>query len=116
LNTLGPNNNLILAIRGTTKQKGANSVSKNNKKYKKQKKNFPWIFVALGGVLLVIAAFFFANRDSGGTPAIQVDQQKIDYGFVKYGETRSFKIKVTNTGDGTLRFKEQPYIEIVEGC
>jgi hypothetical protein len=91
-------------------------VSRNKQKYRKQKKNFPWPFVVLGGVLLVIAAFFLANQDTGGTPAIQVDQQKIDYGFVKYGETRSFKIKVTNTGAGTLRFKEQPYIEIVEGC
>lgn len=90
-----------------------------NKKYRKQqRKNFPWIFVALGGLLLLVAAFFFARQGagSGGTPAIQVDQQKIDYGYVKFGETRSFAIKVTNTGDGALRFKEDPYIEIVEGC
>jgi hypothetical protein len=72
--------------------------------------------VAVGGLLLVIAAFFFANRDGGGTPVMQVDQQKIDYGYVKYGVTKSFKIKVTNTGDGKLRFKDQPYVEVVEGC
>jgi len=91
-------------------------VSKNRKKYSKQKKAFPWPLVALGGVLLVMAAFFFASQDGGGTPAIQVDQQNIDYGYVKYDEARSFAIKVTNTGDGKLRFKEQPYIEVVEGC
>ena len=96
-------------------------MSKKSKKYQKQKqrKNFPWLFVALGGVLLIAAAFLFANRnggDNGGTPAIIVDQKQIDYGYVKYGETRSFAVKVTNTGDGTLRFKEDPYIEIVEGC
>jgi hypothetical protein len=92
----------------------------SKKKYRKQQKqNFPWLFVALGGVLLLVAAFFFARQgggSSGGTPAIQVDQQKIDYGYVKFGETRSIAVKVTNTGDGTLRFKENPYIEIVEGC
>jgi hypothetical protein len=45
-----------------------------------------------------------------------VDQQKIDYGFVRFGESRAFTIKVTNTGNGTLRFTEDPYIEVVEGC
>ena len=94
---------------------------KNNKKYRRQKqrKNFPWLFVALGGVLLIAAAFLFANRsggDGGGTPSITVDQQKIDYGDVKFGVNKSFAIKVTNTGAGTLRFKEDPYIEVVEGC
>ena len=95
-------------------------MSKNKKKFQRQRQrqNVPWLLVALGGVLLLIAASFFANRsgDGGGTPSIAVDQQKIDYGYVKYGETRSFAVKVTNTGAGTLRFKEEPYIEIVEGC
>jgi len=95
-------------------------MAKKNQKYRKQKKrkNFPLLFLALGGGLLVVTAILFANRSSGdgGTPSIAVDQQKIDYGYVKYGETRSFAVKVTNTGDGTLRFKEAPYIEVVEGC
>jgi len=93
----------------------------SKKKYRKQKqrKNFPWALVAAGGILLVIAAFFFANRgggDNGGTPSIAVDQQRIDYGDVKFGVNKIFAIKVTNTGDGTLRFKEDPYIEVLEGC
>ena len=92
----------------------------NNKKYRKQKKQqiSPWLFVALGGALLVVAAFLFANRsgDGGGTPSLAVDQQKIDYGYVKFGEERQFAIKVTNHGDGTLRVKEKPYIEVLEGC
>jgi hypothetical protein len=93
----------------------------NNKRYRKQKKNqnFPWLFIALGGVLLVAAAFLFVNRngsDGGGMPSIAVDQEQIDYGYVKFGEDRQFTIKVTNNGDGTLRFKEKPYIEVLEGC
>jgi len=93
---------------------------KSNKKYRKQKqrKNFPWLFVALGGLLL-LAAILFANRsgaDGGGTPFLSVDQSKIDYGYVKFGENRQFALRVTNTGDGTLRFSEQPYIEVLEGC
>ena len=95
-------------------------MTKKNQKYRKQKqrKNFPWLLAVLGGGLLLLAAVLFANRsgDGGGTPSIAVDEQKIDYGYVKYGETRSFAVRVTNTGDGTLRFKEQPYIEVLEGC
>ena len=90
----------------------------NKRKKQKQRKSFPWPLVVLGGILLIVAAFFFANQggDGGGTPSIAVDQQKIDYGDVKFGVNKTFAIKVTNTGDGTLRFKEEPYIEVLEGC
>ncbi len=96
-------------------------MAKKNQKYRKQKqrKNFPWLFVALGGGLLILAAILFANQsggDSGGTPSIVVDQSKIDYGYVMFGENRQFTLKVNNTGNGTLRFKEQPYVEVLEGC
>ena len=94
-------------------------MTKKLQKYRKQKKqNFPWLLVLLGGGLLLLAAAFFANRsgDGGGTPSIAVDQQRIDYGDVKFGVNKTFTIKVTNTGDGTLRFKEDPYIEVLEGC
>ncbi len=92
-------------------------MSKKHRR-QKQRKSFPWSVVAIGGVLLLIAAFFLANRggDGGGTPSIAVDQQQIDYGDVKFGVNKTFAIKVTNTGDGTLRFKEEPYIEVLEGC
>ena len=93
---------------------------KNNKRNRKQqKRSFPWLFVALGGGLLILAAVLFANRsggDGGGTPSIKVDQNKIEYGYVKFGENRQFTLKVTNAGDGNLRFKEKPYIEVLEGC
>ena len=92
-------------------------MSKKHKR-QKQRKTFPWPLVVFGGILLIVAAFFFANEggDGGGTPSIAVDQQKIDYGDVKFGVNKTFAIKVTNTGDGSLRFKEDPYIEILEGC
>ncbi|MDP1713294.1 MAG: hypothetical protein Q8L41_00990 [Anaerolineales bacterium] len=91
-----------------------------SKKHKgqKQRNTFPWPLVVFGGILLIVAAFFFANQggDSNGTPSIAVDQQKIDYGDVNFGVNKTFAIKITNTGDGTLRFKEEPYIEVLEGC
>lgn len=93
-------------------------MARKNHKYGKQKqrKNFPWLLVVLGGGLLFIAAALLSSGSGGGTPALAVDQNNIDYGYVKFGETRQFAIKVTNTGEGTLRFKEEPYIEVLEGC
>jgi hypothetical protein len=94
----------------------------NNKRYRKQKqtKKFPWLLVILGGGLLVLAAVLFANRGGldtgGGTPKLSVDQNKIDYGYVKFGNNKQFSINVTNDGDGTLRFKDKPYVEVLEGC
>jgi hypothetical protein len=95
-------------------------VSKNNRKFKRQKQRqkFPWLPMALGGVLLILVALLLTsqNSDRGGTPSIAVDQQKIDYGDVKLGVNKTFAIKVTNAGDATLRFKEEPYIQVLEGC
>jgi hypothetical protein len=93
-----------------------------NKKVRRQKnKSFPKPLIALGigGVLLILAAIFFAwqgGDTGGGTPKLMVDQEKIDYGDVHFGVNKTFAIKVTNTGDGVLRFKEKPYIEVLEGC
>jgi hypothetical protein len=84
-------------------------------KRQKQRKTFPWPLMAIGGLLLIVAAFFLSDG-GGGTPSIAVDQQKIDYGDVKFGVNKTFAVKVTNTGDGTLRFQEKPYIEVLEGC
>ncbi|HEY5730077.1 MAG TPA: hypothetical protein VIS72_08500 [Anaerolineales bacterium] len=88
-----------------------------NKKYKKQRrKEFPLPLVVFGGILLIFAAILYARQGGGGTPSIAVDQQRIDYGDVKFNDPKTFAIKITNTGDGTLRFQEEPYIQVMEGC
>ena len=92
-------------------------MARKNQKYKKPRKNFPWLLVALGsGLLLLAAVLFMRGGAGGGRPSIKVDQDKIDYGFVKFGENRQFRLEIMNTGDGNLRFQEQPYIEVLEGC
>ena len=90
-------------------------------KRQKQRRSFPWLLVAFGLVLLVVAVVLFANRngsghDNGGTPQIATNPQKIDYGYIKFGNDKTFSIKVTNIGNGTLRFTEKPYVEVLEGC
>lgn len=92
------------------------------KRHRKQSRSIPWVFLALGAVLIAAAIFVLLNQKGGGggtgagAPQIAVDQQKIDYGYVKFGNNEQFNIKVTNTGDGVLRFKQKPYIEVLEGC
>jgi mannose-1-phosphate guanylyltransferase len=87
---------------------------------RKQRRSFPWPMLVFGGLLLIVAAFLFANKAGSnggtGTPGIAVDQEKIDYGYVKFGTNETFRIKVTNNGDDVLRFEETPYIEFLEGC
>ena len=87
---------------------------------RQRQKRFPWLLVVIGGIMLGVAALLLANRngggDTGGTPAIAVDPASIDYGDQKLGTNLTFEIKVTNTGDGSLRFKEKPYIQVLEGC
>lgn len=90
-----------------------------NKRKRGQKQNISATLIALliGGALLVIAAAVFAVAGGGGgTPKLVVDQEKIDYGYVKYGINKTFAIKVTNAGDGVLRFMEKPVVEVLEGC
>jgi hypothetical protein len=93
----------------------------NKRKRKQQKKlSTPLVALLIGGALLLVTAVIFfvfgGGSDGGGTPKLVVDQDKIDYGYVKFGENKTFAIKITNTGDGTLRFKEKPFVEVLEGC
>ena len=86
-----------------------------------ERRSLVWPILIAGGILLIAAAFLFANRGdgggrAGGAPQISVDQQKIDFGYVAFGNDRQFTVKVTNAGDGALRFRAKPYIQVLEGC
>ncbi len=96
-----------------------------NKRRKQSRGGFAWLLLAFGAVLVVLAVVLFVTSRGGtaasattasGTPKIAVEPAKIDYGYVKFGNDETFKIKVTNTGTGNLQFAETPYIEVLEGC
>ena len=100
-------------------------MSTKKRKIVNQKKiiSAPAFILMFGGVLVLLVAavtlFVFHGFDSGnrsGTPALTVDQDTIQYGDVKLNTNLTFEIKVTNSGDGTLRLREEPYIEVREGC
>lgn len=87
----------------------------------------PWaVLLIMGGLLLLgVAAYFVwgngaANPPAAvevkGSPRLKVDQDKIDMGDIKLGQTVEARFKLTNVGDQPLKFGEKPYIEIVEGC
>jgi hypothetical protein len=95
------------------------------KKRRRQTNRWVPILLGLGGLaLLVVAALALRGNSSGtkaaievnGAPSLKVDKEQVDLGDVKLGQTVEVAFKVTNVGDQTLRFSEQPYIEVVEGC
>ncbi len=96
----------------------------NPKKPKVQKRNWGPYLLGLGLVLLAGLAFFVLRKDAPpkaeievtGAPSLKVDQEKIDLGVMKFNQPAEASFQLTNVGDQTLRFSEDPYIEIAEGC
>ncbi len=85
-----------------------------------------WLFLSLGGMFLIGAAFllFRGNQNPqslaaievNGAASLKVDKEQVDLGDVRLGQTVQVSFQLTNVGDQPLRFSEQPYIEVVEGC
>ena len=91
----------------------------NRSRRPKRQRSILLILIGIGALVLVgLAAFFVwqGNSGGGGSPQLTVDQKLIDYGNLKDYTEKSFTITVTNTGTGILRFKEKPYVQVVEGC
>jgi hypothetical protein len=80
------------------------------------------VLVGLGLLGLAVFGFWQSNQTAeagiqvNGSPKLEVDQETIDHGNVKLGETITDQVKITNIGDQTLRFIEKPYIQVKEGC
>ena len=97
---------------------------RKQRQQKKQKQNLIWMIGA--GVLLVLSVVLPLIKNASrinpelveveGRPAIQVDQEVIDYGYKKWNTNLTFDVKVTNVGDQTLKFNDTPYVEVLEGC
>jgi hypothetical protein len=68
--------------------------------------------------LVTVAVVLVARpaTTAGGTPALAVEPAFIDFGKVMLDTPKTFALRITNTGDGNLRFEEDPYLEVLEGC
>jgi len=98
--------------------KGTQMKTSSKRKRKQAKPLSLRTYLIIGSALLLaIAAYWWLIRPTlEKPPAISVDQTQINFGDVQLGTPISFKIRVTNNGEGPLRFKETPYIEVLEGC
>ena len=102
---------------------------KKDRKYTRKstgRSNLP-LLIALGGFVLVAVAMFALWKSGqpqqatlpvevAGQPSLKVDKEEIDFGDVKVGDQVSASFTLTNIGDKTLRFTDDPYIEVREGC
>lgn len=104
--------------------KKAHDLKRLAKKQRRAQRVF--LSLALGGVFMIGAAFLLlrgnqnsqplAAIEAHATPSLKVDKNQVDLGDVKLGQTVQVSFRLTNVGDQPLRFSEQPYIEVVQGC
>lgn len=107
-------------------------MSKYRSKKRGKQNSFKYVLptpllIVLAGIVLVGGALF-ALWKSGqpteaevpievkGSPSLKVNQDKVDLGNVPLGRTVSVSFQLANVGDRTLRFSDQPYVEVLEGC
>ena len=105
---------------------------RSRKKIEQPKRPLLPLVLMLAGILVVgagIALAIFSLGSAGrGTPSLKVGQLqaspkatidglKVDFSVMKLGgESASVVVNLTNTGDGAIRFTEEPYVEVAEGC
>ena len=99
------------------------------KTYPKQKQpphRSPWLWLIVGGVLLIIIGGLWTWASSrassktapeiAGSPRLTVDQTVIDEGEVKLNTQLRTTFRLKNVGDQPLRILGEPQVELVEGC
>lgn len=103
-------------------------MAKNGKDVQPAGAKTPWVLIAgaaalalvlLGALLLLRPAdepAAPAPAAGGGAPRLAVDQEKIDFGDVKYNTPVKATFRLTNEGDEPLQIIGEPVVAVVEGC
>ncbi len=101
--------------------KGKNTKTKYGRA-KPRSNRTPLILMIVGAVAVLIALIFAFTQPQpttdtpGGTPKLKADKELVDLGDLALGSTTSVTFQLSNTGDSTLRFTKDPYVEVKEGC
>lgn len=94
-----------------------------SKRKRQQNRWLPLIIVLSGGLLIALALWGLRDKPTpgaeievSGAPSLKADKESVNLGDVKLGKIVEASFQLTNVGDQTLRFSDEPYIEVVEGC
>jgi hypothetical protein len=101
---------------------GKRSVHKRNQP---SRHRFSWYWLALVGMLLLIAGGVVvwgssrnrpvATPEMAGAPKLVVDQIVVDEGYLQYNVPVRTTFRLTNVGDQPLKVLGSP-VELAEGC
>jgi hypothetical protein len=109
-------------------------VSKNPKRSKIRRQNrrmrdvLPTpLLLVIGGIVILGGALFaiwIAGRPAQpkvpievrGSPSLRIDREFVDLGDVRVDKLVTVNFNLGNVGDQDLRFRAEPYVEVVEGC
>lgn len=85
-----------------------------------------WLIPIIVGLILVLILIVYLLRPgstpvaapmfAGDGPRAQISQSLFDYGDVKNGSTVNTEFTIQNTGNRQLQFRQEPVVQVVEGC
>ncbi len=87
-------------------------------------RRFPWLWVAAGAAVVLIAGglVMLSARSApaapavAGTPRLAVDRTTVDEGYQKFGTTVHETFRLSNVGTQPLQILGRPQVELVQGC
>ena len=72
--------------------------------------------IALVAIAIVVFVWLALAPSSGGTPQIQVDNERIDFGKQPFERPVRATFQIRNTGTGTLTLSVPRVATLLEGC
>lgn len=102
--------------------------SKRKRKQSPPSRQFPWLWLAAGAALLLVAgglAVIWVSSSTdlagvapeiAGAPKLVVDQTIVDEGYLKYNTPVQSAFRLSNAGDQPLKILGEPQVVLAAGC